>query len=497
MGGKLSLLRAARLVGVNRSALQKKIQSGELQSYDGMIDSDSLLRCYPDAELENTAQLMRVAQIKERAFGKRVYERALPDAEVLAARVTELGTTLERNRAQVDRLRALLAHLYARLEELERQQSKGTPTDWEALRTWIRNETDAAMEPGFDNPLAVRDRLLSIMSAHVTVLPGGQEFLVEGQDTLLEAAIRAGIPLNYGCSGGNCGLCKARLVSGQVKKTHHHDYVIREAEREQGYILLCSNTAVSDAVIEAAAAASVQDIPFQQINARVKALTPLMDDFMLLQLETPRSQRLRFLAGQGVTLQVSNAYRAELPIASCPCDDRNLSFHVRRVPGNHFSDFVFHQLRRNDIVQVEGPQGEFILHEGVPRKLYFFAFDDGFAPVKSLIEHALSLDAGSIQLHWFGSHPSALYLPNVPHAWADALDNFGYGEYVAGFDLRALNAKRSEALLGWLQGIADRDPELAEGNVYVAGPEEAAGLAERFFLGLGLPGSRVTTGTLR
>ncbi len=494
MGTMLSMVRAARLVGVSRSALQQKVQSGELVSHEGMIDSDSLLRCYPEAELEDTAELRRVTGIKERAFGKRVFERALPDAEVLAARVTELGKTLERNRAQLGKLLELLAHLYARLDDLERQQIEGAQMDWNALRAWIRSEADAAMEPGFDNPLAVRDRLLSIMSAHVTVLPGNQEFLVEGQDTLLEAAIRAGIPLNYGCSGGNCGLCKARVVSGQVMKTRHHDYVIREAEKEQGYILLCSNTAVGDTVIEATAASSVQDIPYQQINAKVKALTALTDDFMLLHLETPRSQRLRFLAGQGVNLQVGSAYHADLPIASCPCDDRNLMFHVRRLPGNHFSDYVFHQLRRSDIVSIEGPQGEFILHQGTPRKLYFLAFDDGFAPIKSLIEHALSLDAGNIQLHWFGSNAAAIYLPNAAHAWADALDNFGYAEHVAGFDLRALNARRRETLDGWLRDLVERDPELKEGDLYIAGPEQVADAAEQFFLALGLPKSRVSVG---
>ncbi|HEY5994920.1 MAG TPA: 2Fe-2S iron-sulfur cluster-binding protein [Gallionellaceae bacterium] len=496
MGRMLSMVRAARLVGVSRSTLQKKVQSGELESFDGMIDSGQLLRCYPEAELEDTAELMRVMQIKERAFGKRVFERALPDAEVLAARVTELGKTLERNQAQLGNLQALLAHLYARLDDLERQQNEGAQTDWNALRTWIRSEADAAIEPGFSNPLEVKERLLSIMSAHVTVLPGKQEFLVEGQDTLLEAAIRAGIPLNYGCSGGNCGLCKARVVSGQVIKTRHHDYVIPEAEKERGCILLCSNTAVSDMVIEAAAAHGVQDVPFQQINTRVKAITPLSDDFMLLHLETPRSQRLRFFAGQKVNLQVSSAYSADLPIASCPCDDRNLMFHVRRQPGNYFSDYVFHQLRRNDMVRIEGPQGEFVLHEGAPRKLYFFAFDNGFAPVKSLIEQALALDAGNIQLHWFGSHHSGIYMPNVPRAWADALDNFGYAEHMAAFDLRALNAKRRETLNGWLKDIVDHDPDVREGNLYIAGPEEVADAAEQFFLALGLPGSRISTGKI-
>ena len=99
---------------------------------------------------------------------------------------------------------------------------------------------------------------------------------------LLEGALRSGVPLNYGCSGGNCGLCKAKIVSGQVKKTRHHDFVLSEAEKIQGYVLLCSNTAVTDVEIEAPVAGGVQDIPFQEIAAKVKSITLLNQDVALL-----------------------------------------------------------------------------------------------------------------------------------------------------------------------------------------------------------------------
>ena len=140
------------------------------------------------------------------------------------------------------------------------------------------------------------------MAAHITVLPSGNDFFIDGPDTILEAALRAGVPLNYGCSGGNCGLCKARLISGQIKKTRFHDYVLTEADKRDGLILMCSNTAVTDLVIEAAVAGGVQDIPFQQIPATVKLITQLTPEMALLHLQTPRTNRLRFLAGQSVSL---------------------------------------------------------------------------------------------------------------------------------------------------------------------------------------------------
>ncbi|NKB16256.1 MAG: 2Fe-2S iron-sulfur cluster binding domain-containing protein [Sphingomonadales bacterium] len=52
------------------------------------------------------------------------------------------------------------------------------------------------------------------MSAQVTVLPTGQTFEVMGDETLLEAGLRAGLSLPYGCSNGTCGQCKCRVTQG-------------------------------------------------------------------------------------------------------------------------------------------------------------------------------------------------------------------------------------------------------------------------------------------
>ncbi len=492
MSEMLSLVRAAKLVGVTRTEFQKKIRDGEMISHDGMISIENLLKCYPDVQLEDNAESRRVAEIKERAFGKRVAEIVLPDAEILAARAAELSKKLAINQGQVKQFNALLGRLWEKFAEVESRLGAASHPAMEELRSWIKREVELAMEPGFINPLAVKDALLRIATAQVTVLPSKQIFLVEGHDSILEAAIRSGVPLNYGCSGGNCGLCKARLVSGEVKKTRHHDYVINETEVSQGYILLCSNTAVSDVVIEAAVAGGVQDIPYQQVSAKVKSIASITDDMALLHLQTPRTQRLRFLAGQSATLHVASSFSADLPIASCPCDDRNVLFHIPRQGGNLFSDYVFDRLRPHDEVEIEGPHGEFILHENPQRPFYFIAFDSGFAPIKSLIEHALSLKTeNNICLHWFGSNQKSIYLPKVPQAWQDVLDNFRYEEHVAGFDLRSMSDKREEALLKQLDNLSSGDGKLLEGEIYIAGPEDAASIAEHFFLGKGLPKSRV------
>lgn len=493
----LNLSRAARLVGVTRVALQKKIKDGILASFDGMVAAEDLLRVYPDIQFEDNTAFERVAQIKEKAFGKRVFERSLPDKEVLAARLTGLSRELAETRISLNQYRAIVDGLEKQLRAWdgggEEMQAAAA-----SLRMWIHQELAARDARAGSPNLSIRDSFLRVMAAHVKIRPSGHEFFVEGADTLLEAALRAGLALNYGCSNGNCGQCKARVVEGQVMKVRPHDYVLSEAEKSSGYALMCSNTAVTDVVIEAGEAQLASDIPLQHITAHVKSIDQAGDDMLILNLQTPRNNRLRFLAGQNAVLQLGHALSAEFPVASCPCDDRNLQFHIRNLPGNLFSDYVATKLTNGEAVTVEGPKGSFVLHEDSTRPLIFIAFGAGFAPVKSLLEHAMALDvAESVHLYWVVSREVNLYLSNWPRAWADALDNFQYTPLVAGTDLETAAGRQESLVGGLLQRIADDYPALDGFDVYAAGPESLIDAARKWLLGHGLPDAQLITGVVR
>jgi CDP-4-dehydro-6-deoxyglucose reductase len=324
--------------------------------------------------------------------------------------------------------------------------------------------------------------MLRVMSAHVVVHPSRHEFFVDGADTILDAGLRSGLALNYGCSNGNCGLCKARIVSGQVQKVHPHDYVLSEAEKQQGYTLLCSHTAVGDLVIEALESAEPGDIPPQQILARVKAVQTLGDDLRLLHLQTPRTNRLRFLAGQNLTLTAGEA-SAQLPIASCPCDDRNLQFHVARNAQDRFAQRVFGPLKTGDTVTLFGPWGEFVLRPESSRSILFVACDTGFAPIKSLLEHAMALElAERLYLYWIATRPTGHYLANLCRSWADALDNFTYVP---------ISAEQGDALEPVRRICADH-ADLNAFDLYLAGPEAFIGTATDFLLEQGFPKAQMT-----
>ena len=132
----LTLTRAARLVGVSRGALQKKIKKGELETFEGMVKPEDLLHAYPDMQLEDNTALEHFTQIKDNAFIHRVRERMLPEPEVLAERLSGLSKELANTRAQVERYKTITDWLYDKFNEYEksggneiRQISLGCETD--------------------------------------------------------------------------------------------------------------------------------------------------------------------------------------------------------------------------------------------------------------------------------------------------------------------------------------------------------------------------------
>jgi len=472
MYGLLSVSRAARLVGVSRGTLQKKIQDGGLDSFEGRVRLSDLLRVFPGTQIEDEAEHARVSRIKERAFGRRVLERLLPDKEILAARLGELGQELAESHARETRAQELLRELARRLAD-------------EPLGTWLRREMEFGMVSGDEErAMLAQESVMRVIAPHVKIVPGGQEFFVEGADSILEAALRVGLAIPYGCSNGNCGDCKARVVAGRVARIRAHDYRLTEAEKLKGYALMCCNTAVTDLVIETAVAHGVDDIAHQNVTAHVLKMATLSPDVMLLELVTPRTNRLRFLAGQSAEIALGGM-RTTLPIASCPCEDRRLHFHLRRIPGNRVSDYAFGRLKLGEAVPVEGPLGEFVLQEKSGRPLVFVAFGwMGFAPVKSIIEHALAQEAAeSIDLWWIGANSSDHYHPKLCRAWAEALDNFHFHPLIAG---AGLHGEVNESVRRALEQVVPTLGELADCDVYVAGEAAQVGTARAFLLGSGL-----------
>ena len=314
------------------------------------------------------------------------------------------------------------------------------------------------------------------MSAHVRILPSGHEFVVESDEPLLQAALRSGLALEFGCTNGGCGECKGRVRSGAVRGIRFHDYVLSEVEKQAGTVLMCCCTADGDVTIEAGEAGGPEDIPVQNVRARLYKQERAADGVDIVHLRVMRGKMLRFLAGQYARLTVAGVESADVSIASCPCDGLNLEFHFDRRNGDALGARALEGFSKSDRFAIEGPRGRFTLDEGSGRSLLFVAAETAIAPVKSIVEHAINLELTQpIQLYWYTGNEDGHYLHNYFRSLTDALDEFAYVPVEGESGLNALGAL----------------PDLPGTDAYVAGSEGFVAAAGKLLLEGGLPEERL------
>ena len=460
----LSVSRAARLVGITRGALQKRLRQGDLHSFEGEVSLDELAKVFPDIKLEDTSMLEKMDRFIEnalqRARFKKLSELTLPDSETLIARVRSLSREIISLQHNASIYQDAFEKLSQQIQAITLDSPDIALTALEALQHRLLEKPSSYTQSDSAEHLFTTDTLLRLMMAQVHIQPSGEEFYIEGDTSILESALSAGLPINYGCSNGNCGKCRAKLISGEIRQTRPHDYVLSAEEKNNQTFLGCCHTATTDIIIETEIAGQSSDIPQQSITAQVKKVEPINNHIQRLKLRTPRTQRLRFLAGQTARVKLDNGSETSLSIASCPCDDMNIEFHV---PANN-EDAFFQQLqtiKSNDKVDLIGPDGDFVLDYHDTRPLVMIAMDDNFAAIKSLIEHAVTLETAEfIHLYWLISDNEHHYLDNVCRSWADAFEQFAY-------KVIAFEEDKPESLAAVIADITVQHPASEESLYYI------------------------------
>lgn len=489
MARLISLSRAARLVGVKRTTLQRQIQAGDLHTFEGELDLSELLRVYPQTKIEDSAMLERADRMIERALTRVVRDQnALPDAEVLAHRVAALSHELGATTYRVRRYDRLLEQLRDYLRKLATANSAPGYAEVNALRDWLDESLEQVHAPiDEEGELYATDMLLRVMAAQVHLQPSGHEFFVQGNENLLDSGLRAGLALDYGCRDGGCGHCRARVTKGLVKLMRKPRYRLSEQERTDGVVLMCCNTAVTDVTLEVVEVSQPQQIRRQSLTARVGSVERVGVDVALLSLRPADNLRLRFLAGQSVRLSIGECSGTYF-IASCPCDEHQLEFHIRLCERDAFAQQLFAGLDLNGQVEIVGPDGDGVLNQESGRPVIFVAWDAGFAPVKSLLEQAMALDvAESLHLYRVFSGGDQPYLHNRCRAWADALENFQYTPLLT--DARSSgDDDEAHALQATLfAAIAEPHFNVAAFDFYFAAPRPVLLQAQRYFNARGVP----------
>ena len=225
-------------------------------------------------------------------------------------------------------------------------------------------------------------------------------FETAADETVLDAALRAGLDVPHRCMGGNCGACRARLLEGEVAYPSGRPLGLAEGEAADGLVLLCRAHAQSDLLLEMIQPGiAIAGAPrIKRLPCRVERVERLAHDVMGVYLRLPPAESFDFKPGQYIDVVLSKGRRRSFSIASPPHDARPLELHVRRAPGGEFSEQVFAEDMRGAVLQIEGPLGDNVYRDAagvdVPDAaaappLLLIAGGTGLAPLKSIVRHVL------------------------------------------------------------------------------------------------------------
>jgi CDP-4-dehydro-6-deoxyglucose reductase len=257
------------------------------------------------------------------------------------------------------------------------------------------------------------------MSYQITVQPSGRQFAAEPDETLLDAALRQGLTLPYGCKDGACGACKGKVVEGAVDHGKAQPHALKDDEKAAGLTLYCCARAQSDLVIECKQVGSTRDIPVKTLPGRIEKLEKLAPDVIELHLRLPASERLQFWAGQYIDILMKDGRKRSFSLANAPHDDAVLQLHIRHVPGGAFTEQVFSTMKLRDILRFNGPHGSFYLREESAKPVILLAGGTGFAPIKAIVEHAIAENSQRpLHIYWGAKARVDLYQHALPERWA-------------------------------------------------------------------------------
>lgn len=302
------------------------------------------------------------------------------------------------------------------------------------------------------------------MNHHIAIEATDATFTCAPGQSLLDAALLAGIDFPYSCRKGVCGSCVGQIATGDV--TGINGATIRNDSCTPEQVLYCMCTPASDLVLRPSSWTRVDPSARKTFTAKVHSNELVAPDVSLLKLRLPTGQRAKFTAGQYLQILLDDGSRRSYSFANPPQESDGATLHIRHVPGGRFSAQVA-QLAPGDTLQIELPFGHVALREDETRPIVFIAGGTGFAPVKSILDDLLKRRSQRpVTLIWGARDAGGLYLRPAVARWQKQWPDFRF--------IPALSEGAAEAVGEAFVGRVDQAlraycPDLSGREVYCCG----------------------------
>lgn len=322
---------------------------------------------------------------------------------------------------------------------------------------------------------------LTLVDGHGSAL---YTLTLEPKETVLNGALRHGVPFPYSCKVGGCATCKCQLLRGKVKELTDKSYLLSTAELQANYILGCQSIPRSDVVVRLSAPAT------ETLRGTLDRVDWLTHDIAEAHLILARPVHYR--PGQYASVAPADgtlpARCYSFAHAGASTGETNISFFIRKIPDGNLSHWLTDEANIGKAIELSAVSGECYLRED-DSPLLCVAGGSGLSPIVAILEGALSSgqDTRPVQLMFGARTRDDLY-------FLDELDAMA-GSWRAGFTFTPVLSHEPEdsdwqGLRGWLAD-AIMAGQATGHQAYLCGPPAMIDTCLARLEALGIPPDRI------
>ncbi|MDQ0260801.1 benzoate 1,2-dioxygenase electron transfer component BenC [Sinomonas atrocyanea] len=303
---------------------------------------------------------------------------------------------------------------------------------------------------------------------------------VASGQTVADASYSARINIPLDCRDGACGTCKAFCESGKYDGGDYIEDALTDDEAEAGYCLPCQMTPESDLVLRISGTAEMAKSGIGTFQATIVKLHWYADNTAGLTLAVEDRERLAYLPGQYMNVQVPGTDQERSYSFSSGPDAEQLTFLVRTAPDGAMTTYLKERAAEGDTLTLEGPKGSFFLRD-VKRPVLMLAGGTGIAPQLAMLEKlsagaaAGTVPAFPIHLAYGATWDKDLVEVEALERYAATIPGFTFSTIVADADSQH---PRKGYVTGHLLPEHLNDGDV---DVYLCGPPAMVDAVRRYF----------------
>lgn len=207
-------------------------------------------------------------------------------------------------------------------------------------------------------------------------------------DTVMRAALRAGLGFPYECNVGSCGNCRFELLEGEVAHDREAPPAWTERDRQRNRYLGCQARPRGDCRIKVGLHDQYRSLYRPQRSAaKLIAIHELTHDMREFRFRL--AQPSRFLPGQYGLISLDGvAGGRAYSMCNVRADGAEWHFIIKRVAGGAATGQLFEAVVAGGMVEIDGPYGMAYLREDAPRDILCLAGGSGLSPMISIVRAA-------------------------------------------------------------------------------------------------------------